>query len=98
MQVLPGLIVDGAKPSPTGGKFGLGEGESVPVLSGAPDLGDTVTLGFDNPLGTQTSGAFAGFLLGVANLLGVPLVYTGHSLGRDKRCDRLRRTCCCSFV
>lgn len=45
---------------------GVNPAGSARVLSGEPRLGGTVTLGFDNPAGTQLPGAVAGLVLGGA--------------------------------
>jgi len=42
---------------------------SASILSGAPALGTTITLGFDNPAGTQTPGSFAGLIVGTPTQL-----------------------------
>ncbi|MGE3173477.1 MAG: hypothetical protein AB7O97_12705 [Planctomycetota bacterium] len=64
------VVVSDFRYSPTVGAFpggcGINPTGSAVVVSGAPRLGDTITLGFDNPLGTQTPGALAGLALGVA--------------------------------
>lgn len=58
------------------GVFPAGCGINPPgsgtVLSGAPFLGSTVTLGVDNPVGTQAPGSLAHLLIGFAPSAGYP--------------------------
>lgn len=62
------VIVSDFRYSSTVGVFpggcGVNPSGSARVLAGAPSLGSTLILGFDNPLGTQTIGSLAGMALG----------------------------------
>ncbi len=46
------------------GGCGVNPAGSARLLSGAPRLGSSVTLGFDNPVGSQTPGSISALLLG----------------------------------
>ncbi len=47
------------------GGCGFNPQQSLRILSGGPRLGATVTLGVDNPAGTQSAGSISGLALGV---------------------------------
>jgi hypothetical protein len=54
------------------GGCGVNPDGSAMVLSGAPTLGTTVTLGFDNPAGTQAPGSASILLFGGKAIAGFP--------------------------
>ncbi|MEC7582898.1 MAG: hypothetical protein VYE77_01155 [Planctomycetota bacterium] len=62
------VIISDFRFAPTAGTFpggcGINPEGSGTLVAGAPNLGNSVTLGFDNPAGTQNPGSLAGMLLG----------------------------------
>ncbi len=70
------VIISDFRFSDTVGVFpagcGINPNGSAVVLSGGPFLGTTITLGVDNPTGTQNPGALANLLLGFAPTANYP--------------------------
>ena len=62
------VIISDFRYSPAVGAFlggcGVNPAGSARLLGGQPNLGSTITLGFDNPVGSQSAGSLAAMLLG----------------------------------